>query len=111
MIEWFDTNDPFDVSTVKLRSLASDLTARDSDDINCDSAEAIGSNIMNCIGNVDVLDVALKKKNQVLTLLLLKRGIIVDNKITHIDATNLFNRLTIYLLKEQETCCPTLCMS
>ena len=61
-IEWFDTNDPFDVSNVKLRSLASGFTARDSDDINCDSAEAIGSKIMKGMDNVGVLDVVLKKK-------------------------------------------------
>jgi hypothetical protein len=95
LVDWFDANEPFDRSDMRLRSLASGLTARDGDGINCDSAEEVGVSIMKGMDNVAVLDVVLKKANQVRTLLLLQKGITIDNKIAHFDATNLFNRLTI----------------
>ena len=39
IMEWFVVHDPFDGTVPQLRYLASDLTAREGDGINCDETD------------------------------------------------------------------------
>ena len=46
MLQFFTTNNPFNTSDCRLRSISSGLVAHDTDNISCDNAEEVGSRIM-----------------------------------------------------------------
>jgi hypothetical protein len=55
MLEWFASNNLFDSMDPRLRCIASGVTVSENNDINCDNAEEVGSEIMTKMDNVPLV--------------------------------------------------------
>lgn len=58
----------FCAATTDCIVLSSGITAPEHDNINCDQAEEVGSNVMKKFDNITFTDVAVKRSNQACTL-------------------------------------------
>ena len=72
---WLDmaSHDPFDIGSEKLRSLESGLIA--GDDVNCDEAEMIGSQIQQSLDNLSWNNATVKRSLKAVTLASLKPSV------------------------------------
>ena len=61
IMEWFVVHDPFDGTVPQLRSLASCLTAREGDGINCDETEKVGEAIQRSMDGKSVSEATMKR--------------------------------------------------
>jgi len=102
LLDWFRTNNPFDCSDSRLRSIASGFIAPDSGDINCDEADKIGSKIMDGIDGLAFSKVTIKKADQVKTLAVLHKKVSVQGDKVAIDAGLLFSRLVIIMERKDD---------
>ena len=100
--EWFNQHEPFDLSENRLRSLSSGLTATDSDGVNCDKTEEVGSKIQRQLDNVCVIDASIKRREQVRSLDHLYPGVKIDKKKVTINPTLLFSRLIAIVQREED---------
>lgn len=106
IMDWFLIHDPFDSGVVKLRSLASGLTASENDGINCDETEKVGTEIQRSMDNQPVSNATIKRKQMVCTLNDLKPGIKLDKQVVRIDPSILFLRCTALAQREDEDIAP-----
>ena len=72
-IDWFDSHDPFDGNVPHLRFLSSRLAASEGDDIKCDEAEKVVSEIQESFDNMSEMQ-PLKRRRTVHNLNELKPG-------------------------------------
>lgn len=73
--EWFNHHEPFNLNEHKLRSSSADLTATDSDVINCHNTAVVGRKIHKCLDNIIVLKASIKRSEQIKSLDHLHPGI------------------------------------
>ena len=92
---WLKCHSPFDTTSKELRSIASGLTARDKDNINCDDAEDIGFKLQEKLDKVCFESVSMKRKEKIRTLALLQDTVKVQNESIVIDPLVLFGRLSL----------------
>ena len=97
MVNWLDAHEPFDFNEVNLRCLSSGLTSIAGDGINCDNVEEVGAGIQKSMDCLNVLDVSMKRSNQVKTLVNLEKCITVEKQPLHIDGNVLFSRLIVLI--------------
>ena len=97
---WFESRNPFDQNICTLRNISTGLTAAESDNINCINAESIGYKIQQNLDGVSIESAKVKRNDQVRTLACLKPGIMIQEKVVHIDPMVLFTRLTALLNRE-----------
>ena len=88
ILEWFETNDPFDSNRNQLQSLSSGLIADES--INCDNVEKVGHEIQAKLDNVSITKATVKRKEQVKSLASLKNIVRIHNENINIDPVQLF---------------------
>jgi len=100
---WFDANDPFSQTDGRLYSLSSGLTATDGDGINCDMAEELGCKIHAQMDNAGFMDVVLRKKDQMKTLMRLQKSVVSEHKEIFMHTTHLFNRLIVLVERSLDT--------
>ena len=70
-------HDPFDIASEKLRSLDSGLIA--ADDVNCDEAEMIGSQIQQSLDNRSWNNATVKRSLKAVTLAFLKPSVKIND--------------------------------
>ena len=99
--DWLEQNNPFQRELEKLYSLATGLTADESDGINCYDAEIVGFNIQKSLDKSSVVEASIKRREQVKTLQHLKKGITIENQVIHIDPSMLFTRLIVLLERSE----------
>ena len=99
IMEWFVVHDPFDGTVPQLRSLASGLTAREGDDINCDDTEKVGEAIQR---SMDGKSVNMNGFLAIHTLDDIRPGIKIDTQSVRIDPSVLFTRCTALAQREDE---------
>lgn len=63
--EFIDVNNPFEGCNERLSSIASGLTASNTDYINCDEADRVGADIMTVMDNMAFQDVSIKKASTI----------------------------------------------
>jgi hypothetical protein len=97
ILEFLEMNNPFETSNSRLRSLVSGIAASDSDNINCDTAEDIGCQIVQKMDGVNFKDVVLKRAWQTRTLAQVTTSVTGGKKVLNIDPSLLFNRLLIIM--------------
>jgi hypothetical protein len=97
ILEFLEMNNPFETSNSRLRSLVSGIAASDSDNINCDTAEDIGCQIVQKMDGVNFKDVVLKRAWQTRTLARVTTSVTGGKKVLNIDPSLLFNRLLIIM--------------
>ena len=68
LVDFLTKFNPFDTTDPRLHCLTSGIAASESDGINCDVAEQIGSEIVNKLNGLRFSEVTLKRKDQVKTL-------------------------------------------
>ena len=68
IMEWFVVHDPFEGTVPQLRSLASGLTAREGDGINCDDTEKVGEAIQRSMDGKSVSEATMKRSLAIHTL-------------------------------------------
>ena len=103
VIEWFQENNPFDVSHQELRSLESGVAAAEEDKIDCDDAEAVGERIQTSLDDKNFDDVKMKRRDQARTLVCLNKSVAVEGgDAFHISPNILFARLTLKVKNEDE---------
>lgn len=103
MLDFIEIHDPFSTVDCRLRSLTSGIVAADSDNIDCDDAEAVGCRIMRKIDGAKFTDVSFKRSEQVKTLALVTNVVTVSKKKHfNIDPTVLFNRLLVIMQRNPE---------
>lgn len=93
ILQWFETNDPFDSNRTELQSLSTGLIADDA--INCDEIEKIGSKIQSNLDGVAVVNASIKRKEQIKSLSTLKNVVRINNQNVSIDPALLFTRLIV----------------
>jgi len=93
LIDWFEKNDPFQVSDHRLHSLFSGITAGEEDDINCDGAEAVGDCLMEKMNNMMFSEVVICKTDRVKTLASVTSTLSLGDKHVPVDSAVLFSRL------------------
>ena len=84
------SHDPFDIGSEKLRSLDSGLIA--GDDVNCDEAEMIGSQIQQSLDNLSWKNATVKRSLKAITL-------------ASLDPLVLFSRLIILMHRYRDISC------
>ena len=99
---WFNRHNTFD-SNNSLRSLPSDLTATENDNINCDDVESVGENVHAGLDNVCVENAKIQRKDQVKTLEYLRPGVKIDSTNVHINPLILFTHLSAILQRETDS--------
>ena len=72
---WFRQRNPLDPANWSFRSLSTGLAAASESKYNCDSAEAIGSNIQKAVDGVTLEGAIVKRKCQIRTLETLQTSI------------------------------------
>ena len=94
---WLDmaSHDPFDIDSEKLRSLHSGLIA--GDDVNCDEAEMIGSQIQQSLDNLSWNNATVKRSLKAVTLASLKPSVKINDEKIVVDPLVLFSRLIILM--------------
>ena len=97
LITWLSIDDPFCQNDSNLRSLSTGLTSTENDGVNCDNVEEIGATIQRKLDDVKYWSVKMKRSDKITTLLNLKKGIKIDQKIVHVDPLTLFSRLIVVL--------------
>jgi hypothetical protein len=103
LLSWFEANDPFLTTDNRLCCLSTGLTATDGDGINCDTADEIGAAIHAQMDNKMLMDVVLKKRDQMKTLTKLQKCVTANNKQIFLHTTHLFNRLIVLVERTQDT--------
>ena len=93
LIDWFEKNDPFQVSDHRLHSLFSGITAGEEDDINCDDAEAVGDCLMEKMNNMMFSEVVMCKTDRVKTLASVTSTLSLGDKHVPVYSVVLFSRL------------------
>ena len=101
-LDWFRSHDPFDGNVPQLRSLATGLASSESDGINYDETEKVGSEIQRSLASVSVRNATIKKHQRVQPLNELKPGFKVDKQTAQIDPSILFLRCTALAQRENE---------
>ena len=102
MCQWFDKNDPFDITDTRLRSLSSGLFASIGDGINCDDAENVGYALQKKLDLKTVDQVKMETTRKVKSLIKLSQGIKVDDQEIHIDPTVLFLRILLLIERSED---------
>jgi hypothetical protein len=104
LVEYLSTFNPFDVTDPRLHCLTSGIAATESDDINCDDAEKVGSDIVNKLNGLKYSEVTMKRKEQVKTLAhVINASSNTTKKQFHsIDPTVLFNRLLVIMQRSND---------
>ena len=105
-MEWFVVHDPFDGTVPQLRSLASGLTAREGDGINCDDTEKVGEAIQRSMDGKSVSEATMKRSLAIHTLDDIRPGIKIGTQIVRIDPSVLFTRCTALAQREDEDILP-----
>ena len=88
--EWLQQFNPFDTGDNRLRSLTSGLAAKDGDGMNCDRAEVVGRSLQENLDNLSMDEAKVPSSKTMQNLLLLTKGVEVNNKTIHVDPTVLF---------------------
>ena len=99
---WFQIHDPFDPDVPSLRSLSSGLAAKESDNINCDTAEEVGLNIQKKMDGITFEEVTISRNDHARTLDILQEGVVINDKVVHIDPLILFSRAST-LIERQDS--------
>ena len=94
-IAWFESHNPFAWPNPSLSSLSSGLIAVKGNDISCDDAEMICTEILYKITGKCFTDIVVRKKDTVKTLLHLQKGVPVDGGSVHVSSSNVFNKLIL----------------
>lgn len=97
LIQWFESNNPFDTNYCQLRSLSSGIAASDSDCVDCDIAEDVGASIMQSLDGLIFTDVALKRSLTVKTLADVTSKVKTVGKNLGLDSGILFSRLLVIM--------------
>ena len=102
---WLDmaSHDPFDIGSEKLRSLDSGLIA--GDDVNCDEAEMIGSQIQQSLDNLSWNNATVKRSLKAVTLASLKPSVKINDEKIVVDPLVLFSRLIILMHRYGDISC------
>ena len=93
ILQWFETNNPFDSNRLELQSLSTGSIADDT--INCDEIENVGYEIQSKLNDLAVVKASIKQKEQVKPLSDLKNVVCVNNQIISIDPALLFTQLIV----------------
>ena len=99
ILNFLVSKNPFDSDEVKLRSIASGVTASKS--VNVDNAKDIGMNIVNSMIDHNVSDFTFRRKDH--AVVLSASSIEVDGDIIQIDPQLLFQRLIAVKHKYEDT--------
>jgi len=103
ILEFLELHNPFSISDSRLRSLTSGIAAADSDNINCDNAEEIGSVIMLKMDGIPFSNIKLKRSDHVKTLAHVATTATAGvQKKLNIDPTMLFNRLLVIMQRSSD---------
>lgn len=93
LLDWIESHDPFSMPDERLYSLSTGVVA--SDDVTCDMAEEIGSQINSRVDGIRFYDISLKRREQVKTIAQMLQQCDRSVKRDSRSGTNLFYRLLI----------------
>ena len=91
--EWFNENDPFDVSRQELQSLSTGLI--NDENITCDDVERIGEKLQDNLNGVSIAKASIIRKEQITSLSSLTNVIRLKNDKVNINPVLLFTRLIV----------------
>ena len=99
--EWFNQHEPFDENVSGLRSLATGVTARDGDGVDCDNAEEVGRKIQRKLDNVKVNEAKIKRSDHIKPIAFLYNNVKLGQKVIYINPLTLFTRLVAMIQREE----------
>jgi hypothetical protein len=103
ILEFLELHNPFSTSDGRLRSLTSGTATAESDNINCDNAENVGSAIMLKMDGISFNNIKLKRSDHVRTLAHITTAATAGvQKKLNIDPTMLFNRLLVIMQRSSD---------
>ena len=102
LVEWLYPRDPIFEDEIFLKSISSGLTAKDSDQINCDEPELIDKKIQDQLDGVAFTAASIKRRDQVRTLERLNVGITVDEEKVQANLMVLFTRLLVLAERSED---------
>lgn len=97
LYQWFEASDPFRVTDGRLHSLSTGKAASDSDGVNCDIAEDVGSQIMTKLDGMSFGEIVLRKVDRCKTLAHVSTRKCKILKRIQIDGNALFSRLIVVM--------------
>ena len=86
-----------------MRSLSSGLAAKDDDGINCDEAELVGHAIQETLDNLPYTESTISTNKKIKSLIVLTRGVKVNNGVVYVDPMVLFMRLIILAERSEDS--------
>ena len=93
MVEWLTEKDSFTPLGSELYSLSTGRTSSAGDDISCDCAEEVGTDMPQHLHSASFMNVSFKQQDCVKTLQQLCKGVTVEKKTLFLHTTHLFIRL------------------